>query len=205
MDQLATAEHPARTDPDHRARLLSGLASAVDQKGYHATTIADIARAAKVSKRTFYEYFSGKPECFLAWYAQATEQALSLVTAAADPGKPAEQQVRAAVQAYLSVLAAQPGLTRTLLLEVHAVGEQAVALRREGISRFAGLLCELVRRARTASPQLRELTPAMSTALIGAVNELVLMAVEQDGAAHVTDLVDTLADLVWSALRTPHV
>ncbi len=57
---MAAPEFPV---PEHRSRLLEGMAVAVAQKGYAAVTIADIVREASVSRRTFYEHFGSKAEC----------------------------------------------------------------------------------------------------------------------------------------------
>src|SRR5512132_1127180 len=148
----------------HRLRLLEGMAEAVNEKGYAATTIADVVRHSRVSKRTFYEHFADREACFLACYAHGGELALGAVAAAAGPRGPWPERVRAATRAYLSVLGARPALTRTLLVEVHAAGPRALALRRAVLRQFAGLLCELVEAGRRDHARLPELTPAMSTA-----------------------------------------
>ena len=48
-----------------RLRLLDGLAASIGERGYRATTVADIVRHARTSKRTFYDQFASKEECFL--------------------------------------------------------------------------------------------------------------------------------------------
>ncbi len=53
---------------NQRERLIAGLAEAVAENGYSGTTIAHITRHAAVSRRTFYEHFSSKDECFVAAY-----------------------------------------------------------------------------------------------------------------------------------------
>jgi AcrR family transcriptional regulator len=47
-----------------RRRLLDGLAESIVAIGYRNTTVADIVRRARTSRRTFYEHFDGKEECF---------------------------------------------------------------------------------------------------------------------------------------------
>ena len=91
---------------------------------------------------------------------------------------------------------ARPALTRTLLVEVHAVGPRALALRRAVLRRFAGLLRELVESGRRDQPRLPELTPAMSTALVGGINELVLSTLEEDGADRLDQLEETIVRFV---------
>lgn len=201
MENLLTA--PETEPPLHRLRVLEGLGAAVEEKGYAATTIADIVRHARVSKRTFYEHFADREECFLACFAFGSEVALDAVRNAADCEGPWPAQVRAASHAYLATLQANPALTRMLLVEVHAAGPRALALRREVLRRFAHVLRELVAEGRQHHPEVRELTPDLSTALVGGINELVLCTVEDGRSAELTDLVDTVADLVQAVLTGP--
>ena len=56
---------------------------AVADKGYPATTIADVVRHARVSKRTFYESYPDKEACFLATYATISAELMERVALAA--------------------------------------------------------------------------------------------------------------------------
>ncbi|MGA7053368.1 MAG: helix-turn-helix domain-containing protein, partial [Mycobacterium sp.] len=60
----ALGEVLAKPDP-FRLRLLDGLAASIVERGYRASTVADIVRHARTSKRTFYDQFPGKEQCFL--------------------------------------------------------------------------------------------------------------------------------------------
>ena len=51
-----------------RGRLLDAMAEAVAEHGYGATTIAHVVSRAGVSRKTFYEHFTDKEQCFLALY-----------------------------------------------------------------------------------------------------------------------------------------
>ncbi|MFI5067448.1 MAG: TetR family transcriptional regulator, partial [Streptosporangiales bacterium] len=51
---LATAEGPA----EFRRRLLAGLAEAIRERGFRESTVADVVRHARTSRRTFYEHFA---------------------------------------------------------------------------------------------------------------------------------------------------
>lgn len=188
---------------DHRDRLLAGMAAALVEKGYAAVTIADVARHAHVSKRTFYEHFAEKQECFLAVYRVTSDQLFQHVGAAADPALPLPDRIGAAVRAYLDVLAAEPRLTQTLLLEIQAVGPNGLRLRREVLRRFAIMLSARVEEGRGGDLGIRPLTIELATAVIGGVNELVLDAVEQGRADRLGDLDGTVADLVRAVLLLP--
>ena len=196
------AAQPPVAEPDggHRGRLLLGMAAALVEKGYAAVTIADIARHARVSKRTFYEHFADKQQCFLAVYAAASDRLLRLVDEAAPPELDWEEQVGAAVRAYLSALQVEPALTRTMLLEIQSAGQEALRLRRRGQRRFAALLTERVAGGVRAHPDRRPISPAMATAVIGGINELVLEAVEQGRTDQLTDLDAVVVQFVRAVL-----
>src|SRR5438105_1831196 len=51
-----------------RSRLIDAMAQVVAERGYPATTVADVVERAGVSRRTFYEQFADKEACFLAAY-----------------------------------------------------------------------------------------------------------------------------------------
>ena len=54
------ADDPAVDDAPRRGRILWALATCMAAKGYQATTIADIAGAARVSKTVVYAHFRDK-------------------------------------------------------------------------------------------------------------------------------------------------
>jgi len=184
------------------ARLLDGMAAAITEKGYAATTIADVVARARVSKRTFYEHFADKEACFLALYTAAAEHSLAVIAqaAAAEEGRPWRDAIEAGVRAYLAELASEPALTRTLLMEIQAAGPRALALRRAVLQRFADQLRDLVEEGRAERPEVRSLSPALSTALVGGVNELTMLAVEEGRAHELEDIADVAAELILAVL-----
>ncbi|RYZ78820.1 MAG: TetR/AcrR family transcriptional regulator, partial [Moraxellaceae bacterium] len=66
---------------EYRNRLINGLAHVLEHehKTLASITIADIVAASKVSKRTFYENFNSKEQCFLALYEQNSYRILNKV------------------------------------------------------------------------------------------------------------------------------
>ena len=183
-----------------RGRLLGGLAAAIVEKGYAAATIADVVAHARVSKRTFYEQFADKEACYLALYDVISDQLLGVIARAAEGGRPWRERLRAAAAAYLEELAAEPALTRAFLLEIQAAGPRALARRREVHRRFAGLLRELTERAAADEPGLRPLSPALATAVVGGINELLIEAFTASIPPGLSELAGTAAELVVSLL-----
>ncbi|HEU4424197.1 MAG TPA: TetR/AcrR family transcriptional regulator [Pilimelia sp.] len=162
-----------------RLRLMLGLADSVAEKGYAATTIADIVAHARVSKRTFYEHFIDKEDCLLVMYEHVCDRFLEVLReAAAQPCEPWRERVRATVFTYLSVMEAMPAAYRTLMVDIQAAGPRAFALRKRMQLRCAEVLRELVEQGRVTEPEVRPLSPAVAVAIVGGINELLLHALD---------------------------
>lgn len=194
----------------------------VAERGYAAVTVADVVAAARVSKRTFYQHFSDREDCFLAAYVTAAEQPLARIAEAVAPvveaGPGAEtpslaDEVTAGTSAYLAALAEQPALTRTLLTEINGLGPRGWQVRREVLNRFAEQLSALVAlgAARwasggtgpTAVPELagvRGLPQPTALALVGGINELVLDAVEDGRGDRLGELTPTVTELILAVI-----
>jgi AcrR family transcriptional regulator len=188
--------------PDvHRLRLLEAFAAAVSQHGYAATTIAHIVKNARVSKRTFYEQFADKEECFLALYAEAAEILRKGVEhALRAPAASWEAQLDAGLDAYLTALESNPALTRACLLEIQAAGPRALELRARGRAKFAAVLRAFVERTRADHPQLRPLSAPMATAIVAGVDELLLVNVETSAKSGFTEVRETASELIRAVL-----
>ncbi len=181
---------------NYHQRLLDGLESAIEEKGYAASTIGDIVRHAQVSKRTFYETFADKDECFLASYQKSAKRLLAAVEAAFDDDLPWREQLHATIKVYLSQLQAKPALTRTFFLEIQAAGEPALKARQTVLKGFTAAIQDLVLRLKQKHPKLRELTPAMATAVVGGIDALVLATTATGRASHLLDLEETATELL---------
>lgn len=179
--------------PEHRSRLLEGMAHAVAQKGYAATTIADIVREASVSRRTFYEHFDSKAECLVALYRAASHNALKVLRSAIDPRHPWQAQVERALQAYFECLSSNPVLLRTLYVEILGLGPDGLAARRRVNQEIASLMLEVVN---GSDAENAPLPPHLAMAVVGGINELVLEAIEQDRVDQLSELVAPAAQLV---------
>jgi len=113
-----------------RERMLRAMASAVAERGYARTTVAEVIRRAGVSRATFYEQFSDKDECFLAAHELAVQIVLAAVgeALAAAPDDPVDQIDRF-LAAYLEILASEPHFAHTFLIEIYGAGPVALQRR----------------------------------------------------------------------------
>jgi AcrR family transcriptional regulator len=190
--------HLAREEvmASQRGRMLDAMAHVVAERGYGATTVAHVIEHAGVSRKTFYEHFRDKEECFLAAFETGVEVLLATVREADPGGGDGLARVQARVRAYLETLAAEPGFARTFVIEVGAAGPKALARRHEVIGQFAQLSREVVQEL-----GLGDAVPEEAfVAAVGASNELVAQALIDERP--VTELEDALI-YVNAALLVP--
>jgi AcrR family transcriptional regulator len=202
LPELVTTGDAASGDPTaaHRLRLVGAMAALLAERGYSTVTIADIARQAHVSKRTFYEHFADKDACFIACYETLSDMVLRAIVEAMSGELPWSRRLRASTKAYLATLESQPALTRTLMMDIYAAGPRALQVRRQVLRRFADNLRRVVDQGRKENPKLPRLSQAMATAIIGGINELVLVAVEEGRAHRLTELSGTAEALLQAVL-----
>ena len=162
-----------------RERLIRAMVSAVAERGYAEVTVADVVAAARVSRTSFYAQFADKEACFFAAYRAIAGEVMRQVATAVNFEASWEAQIEAAVRTYVTVLDSRPKLTRAFFLEIHAAGARAIALRREVLTEFAELTRGFVAQARKRQPELVPLTAAMATAMVGGINELMLLKAER--------------------------
>ena len=161
-----------------RRRLLDGLAASIEERGFRESTIADIVRHARTSKRTFYDHFATKEECFFELLTANNAELVETLRNAVDPGAPWREQVRQAVTAYVRSIDATPAITLSWIRELPALGEAARPLMRQGSGRLAAAIVDL-----TTGPGFREagiapLSPTAAVILVGGLRELTAQTVE---------------------------
>jgi len=174
---------------NQRERLLNGVVEAVAEHGFGGTTIGRITEAAKISRRTFYEYFSGKEECFLAAYAMIDAHVRGAMLAAGDPAAAWPEQVRERLATLLETLARDSAVARFYLVEPLAAGGEIAARYRDAMQ----LLAETIR----PEPTLAEMdVEVRDQVLIGGVATLIARRLKAGDAAKLSELLPDLVELV---------
>lgn len=202
-----TAESPqdspsgaAEALSDHKRRLLDAMSHVVARKGYAETTIADLAAEARVSRRTFYEHFDTKAECLIALFELASDQALAVLKSAIDTQRDWHTQVEQALGAYLATLACNPVLLRTLFIAILGLGPDGLAARRKANQRLADFILEVVNGTAQASRRRSPMPACDAMGIVGAINELILQAIEENRVQRLAELTPDAARLARSVI-----
>jgi AcrR family transcriptional regulator len=166
------------------------MVEVVSERGYAETRVVDVIGIAGVSRKTFYELFDSKEDCFLAAYDVLLGNLLSETAESFEsrPGAPWAERVAAGLGALLAHLAAHPDEARFGIVEVLAAGPKALARRDAALRQFTGFL--EVGRAETSV----ELPGITSLSLAGGVSELLYSEILHGASAQ---LPDRLPDLMF--------
>jgi AcrR family transcriptional regulator len=199
------SDHDAERLDDHtlavRRRLQDAMADAVAEKGLAATTIADIARHAGTSKRTFYEHYPDKTSCYLALFATRSAAMVAEVDAALRPGGlPATVQLGNAARTFLEVVTRDPVLGRGHLSELATLGAVAARARREVVDRNATSILEMLARARANGTAVRSISHLEAVCVVGGLNEIGLRALDPTSQVPLDDLVESATRFMTAVL-----
>jgi AcrR family transcriptional regulator len=173
-----------------RNRIHQAMIEVVSECGYPETRVVDVIGVAGVSRKTFYELFDSKEDCFLAAYDVLLDNLLGEATNAFEskPGAPWAERIAAALEALLGHLARHPEEARFAIVEVLAAGPKALARRDAALRQFTGFL--EAGRSETSV----ELPGITSLSIAGGINELLYSEILHGAVAR---LPSRLPDLMF--------
>ncbi len=175
-----------------RARILSALVATSCERGAGNVSVADIVARSGVSRRTFYEQFVDREECFVAAFEQALAQVGERVRAAANGEGDWRERVRAGLIAFLAFLEEEPLVGRLLLAESQAGGPRVVRIRNAAIAQLTAVVEEGRRVGRGASD-----LPAMTgEGIVGGALAVIQARLVDEGHASLMGLVNPLMSMI---------
>jgi AcrR family transcriptional regulator len=184
-----------RSVEEHRRRAVAAMAEAVGEQGYADTTVEDVLSRARMSRRTFYQLFRNREECFLATYDAALEEAMRrLALAHGGNGHQWSRQVEAALAALLEYLASEPGLARVWLVEAPSAGAAGIERHERTMRDLSERLAEL--RAQPHGGAANGQPAVRFEASVGAVHRVVQARLLDGRAEELPGLASDLAGLV---------
>jgi AcrR family transcriptional regulator len=123
-----------------RARMLAGMLDVASERGAGNVSVADVVERSGVSRRTFYEQFTDREDCFLAAFDQALALASQRVVTAYESQERWADRVRAGLGALLAFLDEQPLMGRLLIVESQAGGPRVLEARGRVLAGLTGAI-----------------------------------------------------------------
>jgi AcrR family transcriptional regulator len=181
----------AEAERSQRERLFAAMVATVAEKGYEATTVADIVELSGVSRSAFYRHFADKQACFLAAIESLVGPALETVTAGLDP--PDEKRAKQAFEALIELIVSQPAAAKMCFVEVYAAGPEGVALVDRTLDAFEVVVKQLL----DSIPGHEGMPSEIVRALIGGVQKVIHKRLYRGGEEELLELAPQLWDWIF--------
>jgi AcrR family transcriptional regulator len=175
-----------------RARMLAAMAEVVCEHGVEGVTVAHVVARSGVSRRTFYENFGDREDCFLAAFEDGIARASAHVHRAYSPEVGWRERVRGSLVALLGFLDAEPFLGRLLVVESLGAGARARERRQRVLTGVVAALDEGRGEARSGF----EIPKFTAEGVVGAVVSVVYGRLLARDRGRLVELVNPLMSMI---------
>ncbi len=149
-----------------RARIITAAIEAVAELGYAGLTVAEVVLRARISRRTFYELYDDREDCFVAAFEEALARARGPVIEAYEAvGGTWRGRIEAGLLALLAFCDEQPAYARLLIVDGLAAGPAVLEHRARAVKE----LVRAVDRGRRDPGRGRDPGPLAAEGIVGAV------------------------------------
>jgi AcrR family transcriptional regulator len=148
-----------------QVRILRAMAEVSAGRDVHSVTVGHIVARAGVSRRTFYELFADREDCFLATFEWGVRRAGVVMGDAYTRESRWSEGIRAALTSLLALLEEEPALARLCVVDALGGGGRILKRRAEALA----VACEYVDRGRLESLAKAEPPEVTAEGVVGAV------------------------------------
>jgi AcrR family transcriptional regulator len=189
---VARREGAAGVSEVQRARMLSSAVRVVSEVGYQKMSVARVAGGARVSRRTFYDVFEDREDCFLAIFEDALGRAGARVSGAYEGGGAWCGCVRRALSELLVFFDEEPQVASLLVVDALGAGPRVLERRAEVLKGLSARLHEDGVQAGNA----KTLTPLTGEGVVGAVLGVIHTRVLERDPAGMLGLLSPLMGMI---------
>ena len=175
-----------------RSRLLSGAVSVIDELGYPRATVGRITGRARLSRRTFYQMFANRDECFVAVLEELVTTVTGEIAAADVECLPWRERVRIGVWGILVFFDREPVLARVCVVQALRAGPLVLERREAVLARLAAVVDE----GRTEGARGEGCTSLTAEGLVGAAFAIVYSRLSRRDGEPLTGLLGELMAMI---------
>jgi AcrR family transcriptional regulator len=170
-----------------RNRILAAAVEAVAEVGYARMTVAQVISRARVSRKTFYDVFTDREDCFLTAFDRGIEQGRTLAKDAYEREPGWLEGIRAALAMLLLVMEEEPGLAKLCVVEALAAGDRVLEHR---------AVAKVIDQGRSVTNATTDPPAVTAEGVVGAVFAVLHARLLEGGKQPLTDLVGPLMSMV---------
>jgi AcrR family transcriptional regulator len=123
-----------------RARMLTAAAEVVAEFGYGGMTTARVSSRAGVSRKTFYDLFADREDCFLAVFDDTVAQVAAVAAPAYEREGCWREKVRGGLSSVLRFIGDEPVLGALVIVDALSAGPRVLARRAQWLETVAGIV-----------------------------------------------------------------
>ena len=153
---------------NQRERLFAAMVATVAEKGYEATTVADLVKLSGVSRSAFYRHFEDKQACFLAAVEAMVEPTLRKL-GGDESVPPGIERARKAFHALIELIVDQAAAAKMCIVEVYAAGPEGAALVDRSMDQATALTASLLEQV----PERKGMPPELVRAIVGGIQKVI--------------------------------
>jgi AcrR family transcriptional regulator len=175
--------------------MLSAAVRIVSEFGYQKMSVARVAGGARVSRRTFYDVFKDREDCFLAIFEDALGRAGARVSGAYESAHTGDDwcgRIRAALQELLVFFDEEPRFASLLVVDALGAGPRVLERRAEVLKGLSARLHRDGSRAGNAS----KVAPLTGEGVVGAVFSVLHTRVSRKDPAATIGLLNPLMGMI---------
>jgi AcrR family transcriptional regulator len=175
-----------------RMRILSAMVEVASERGVVSATVSRVVARSGVSRRTFYEIFEDRDDCFLAAFDEAVQWIAAVVAPAYERERGWRERMRASLMALLEFLEVERGVGRLVIIQSLGAGPKALERRR----RVLAQIITIVDRGRGTGKTGEGLPPLTAEGVVGGAFALIHSRLLADGDAPLVELLNPLMAMI---------
>ncbi len=185
-----------------RIDIIQAAAQIFRQKGYHGTSMQDIADAVHLQKASLYHHVTGKQDILVTILDQALDLLIEDIQQVAHSDLSPQDKIRSAMRTYVKRLTGDLDLATVLLTEHRSLDDELRSIHVVRRDRFESLWRKIVQEG-IESGVFREVDARLTSfAFLGVLNWLITWY-RHDGSLTGEQIADRFADLLLSGLVMP--
>jgi AcrR family transcriptional regulator len=175
--------------------MLASAAYVLAEDGYERMSVARVTHGARVSRRTFYDVFEDREDCFLAVFEDALARLSQRVIDAYQEVEARDwcERIRSGFQELLTFFDEEPHLAKLLVVDALRTGPQVLRRRAEVLARVASAIQD---GGAKASNDLEELSPLTGEGVVGGVLGVIHTRLSSENTGKLLGLLNPLMAVI---------
>jgi len=182
-----------------REDILEAAAQVFRQKGFHGTSMQDIAKAVNLQKPSLYHHVSSKQEILLALLDRALELLLERISPLSAQEIPPDKKLREMIRVYLQILAENTDLSAVLLFEHRSLERKQHARHVPNRDKFEALWRNVLEEGVSAKLFSCDDPALTARAILGILNWTITWY-RPSGPLQIDQIADHYSDLLLNGL-----